>query len=271
MTQAFLDTTILADATLKDRKTRDQTGAALRQFEVVEFPAYAIKEFKAGPLFHYRYVHNVLVDHRSFTGALGRVMALRKTPMKNKFSTALEAVDRLIRENPWAMSDEQYAEDLRIHLKRIIFDAWDYLLSYADRITFPLECYELSEPRELADGIRIVFDNRGCEGAPCALAARFHGHQHELGLLVTAIRQQPLKRENAKRLGAIARLQELGQLSDSECRDMGDAVFALLAPAGFVILTTNIGDHEPLAAALGKKAGHPRDFAPPASGDSDGY
>jgi hypothetical protein len=35
---------------------------------------------------------------------------------------------------------------------------------------------------------------------------------------------------------------------------LGDAVFALLAPHDFVILTTNLKDHEPLASALGKTA-----------------
>lgn len=43
-------------------------------------------------------------------------------------------------------------------------------------------------------------------------------------------------------------------LTDSQCRDLGDAVFALLAPHDSVILTTNLKDHEPLASALGKTA-----------------
>jgi hypothetical protein len=42
--------------------------------------------------------------------------------------------------------------------------------------------------------------------------------------------------------------------SDNQCRNLGDAVFAIMAPDDAVILTTNIKDHAPLASALGKTA-----------------
>jgi hypothetical protein len=41
------------------------------------------------------------------------------------------------------------------------------------------------------------------------------------------------------------------------CRDLGDAIFAFFCPSNAVVLTTNLGDHEPLANAIGKKAEKP--------------
>lgn len=70
----------------------------------------------------------------------------------------------------------------------------------------------------------------------------------------TAIAEQPPKPENDKRRAAIQKLQAGRDLNDNECRNLGDAVFALLAPAGYVIVTTNVRDHRPLARALGKDA-----------------
>jgi len=42
-----------------------------------------------------------------------------------------------------------------------------------------------------------------------------------------------------------------------DCRALGDAYFALFAPADADILTTNLKDHRPLAEALGKTAVSP--------------
>jgi hypothetical protein len=49
-------------------------------------------------------------------------------------------------------------------------------------------------------------------------------------------------------------------LDNGKCRSLGDAVFAFLAPADSVILTTNVKDHQPLAEALGKSAISPADM-----------
>lgn len=46
-------------------------------------------------------------------------------------------------------------------------------------------------------------------------------------------------------------------IEDKDCRSLGDAVFAFLAPDGATILTTNERDHKPLAEALGKKVETP--------------
>jgi hypothetical protein len=45
-----------------------------------------------------------------------------------------------------------------------------------------------------------------------------------------------------------------GGLTQKACRSLGDAYFAIFAPADSVILTTNVKDHAPLAEALKKKA-----------------
>lgn len=254
MTQAFLDTTILADATLKDRDTRRRIAAVLQSFAATEFPQYAIKEFNAGPLDHYKWLHNVLAEERSLERSVARLQAMSRTPRRNRTSTALEALRRALQESSSVLSDDACAEDLRVHLKRVIFSSWDELPRLVTRVTHLLDCYEAVGPHELPDGVMIALGPTKCKGSECSLAKRFHSYQKELDLLANAIRQQPIKAENTGRLGAIGKLQALEQLEDSECRALGDAVFALLAPEGFVILTTNIRDHKPLAEALGKEA-----------------
>ena len=49
----------------------------------------------------------------------------------------------------------------------------------------------------------------------------------------------------------------------SDCRNLGDAVFAFFAPNTSAILTTNIRDHRPLAAAVGKTAISPKEVLAP--------
>jgi len=46
-------------------------------------------------------------------------------------------------------------------------------------------------------------------------------------------------------------------LDRDQCRWLGDAVFAFFCPEDAVILTTNIGDHQRLAKAVGKRAEKP--------------
>ena len=63
------------------------------------------------------------------------------------------------------------------------------------------------------------------------------------------VRREDYRRRRALRNLVSARPQ---LLTDSPCRDLGDAVFALFCPKDAVILTTNTKDHGPLAEALGK-------------------
>jgi hypothetical protein len=68
-----------------------------------------------------------------------------------------------------------------------------------------------------------------------------------------AIKKQPIKRENTRRLQVLKTLLNQRPLTKKDCRDLGDAYFAFFAPESTDILTTNRRDHEPLAGALGKR------------------
>lgn len=93
----------------------------------------------------------------------------------------------------------------------------------------------------------------------CCLAPLLRERIPELKKLLAAVKDQPDKPENrrrAKALRAICRTPNR-EFSEEMCRNLGDAYFALFAPAEAVILTTNVKDLEPLASALGKKVKRP--------------
>jgi hypothetical protein len=252
----FLDTTMLADATLGVREVRNKTLAALSKCPRRAFPQYAAKEFKAGPLAGYVLFNNILAQERSLEGTLARLHALSGTPRRNLIRTAIQAYRRAVQEASAApgrqATQDEWAEDYRAHTKRVIFSAWRSALALGE-MTDALECHRLSAPRE--DGPRLIeLDDRTCHRTGCALAKRFHNRKQEIAVLVRVIDGEPAKEENINRRAALEKLLADQNLTDSECRHLGDAVFALLAPQNFAILTTNLRDHRPLAQALGKEA-----------------
>jgi hypothetical protein len=68
--------------------------------------------------------------------------------------------------------------------------------------------------------------------------------------------------EADRRLKALKALKG-NKLTAKDCIGLGDAVFAFFAPNQSAILTTNIKDHAPLAASLGKQAISPAQVLAP--------
>jgi len=67
MAKAYLDTTILVDILLKNGFEPGQKAQqALEKFDKVELHGYAIKEFKAGALKNFAWMHNKLVATKSY-------------------------------------------------------------------------------------------------------------------------------------------------------------------------------------------------------------
>jgi len=262
--RAFLDTTILADAILKDRATRHRTITVLKAFKRVEFPAFALKELRCGPLATYRLLHNYLAEERSFLRALSRVHALSRTPRRNSASTIIEAWQRA-EEDLFAdprrgarPNDQERADELRFHLQRLVLSADRRLEQLPGTPTFPLRCSVPSEIRVLPNGL-LAQAAKPCNHGSCELAEYFRDMDVELELLIRAIESQPDIPEHTKRLKALHRLKADHRLDDPNCSALGDAVFVLLAPPNFVILTTNVKHHAILAEALGKVARAPYD------------
>ena len=96
----------------------------------------------------------------------------------------------------------------------------------------------------------------------CAAAQYLFEKQDEVKKLVAALHPDVLgpelaaKRENQSRRSALKDLIAKGPkgFSKKGCRALGDAYFAVMAPPGHVVLTTNLVDHTPLCQALGKQA-----------------
>jgi hypothetical protein len=76
MKVAFVDTTVLTDILLKTDWQRERSVKALRSFRRTELPVYAIKEFKAGPLGHFVWLHNKLQTTKCVSATMMAVAKL---------------------------------------------------------------------------------------------------------------------------------------------------------------------------------------------------
>jgi hypothetical protein len=262
VSKAFLDTTILVNLLLKRGEVRKRSQDALKRFDGVDFPVFAIKEFKAGALSNWVWLHNKLVATRSLAKTLDAIRAVMLFK-KNLASTALEALADLGKQSKSTFADleSQYgkqadpdvvaADRLRSGAKTRVFLAWRARRSIG-AATVPLPCYLESGPYEV-DGLLSCKPVK-CDADDCSMAPALKARPADLNALRDAVKAQPIKPENARRAKALKELIRNRPVDDSLCRSLGDAIFAFFAPNGSVILTTNIRDHGPLAQALGKKA-----------------
>ncbi|WP_119268704.1 hypothetical protein [Taklimakanibacter deserti] len=90
--RAFIETTILADWFLQTDERKNALKTAFAQFSERLLPEYAIKEFKAGPLFYFVYFHNKLVATKSYWKSLEAIADLNGTPAHYRTSGALQAL-----------------------------------------------------------------------------------------------------------------------------------------------------------------------------------
>jgi hypothetical protein len=270
MASAFVDTTVLTDALLKVGPVGIAARDALKRYDRTLLPVYALKEFKAGPLSYYIYLHNKFASEPLYSSVVKAIHGMSRTPKRNIVSTALEemaGLSKALGKKTFAELQSTYGGDMtvdkwqsdacRMALRVKIMKAWGKRRSITSAVVYPLSCYTegaVTENRGLLEtnGIRCSSETG------CAVHAFFANDIPS----VRAMRDvcEPLKRDEDVRryrvLREIARVPKRS-ISDQDCRRLGDAVFALLAPADAEILTTNLKDHEPLAAALGKSAARP--------------
>ena len=252
---AFLDTTILVDATLKDQDRRDAVRVGLARFENSILPTYAMKEFRAGPLDTYVWFLNLLKR----TGTLARAVeraALESAYRQNRLRTSVELQSRLLIECfPKGESPEESGDRMWRLLRKIIAMAWKSRLTLATRRTAQLRCFSESAPGTGEDGL-MVLDPPSCrKGHSCELAEHLRTRPNDISILLAIVAKAPNKAENKRRAKSLNRLLDVdADFFDSHCRSLGDAVFALTAPPDAIVLTTNIHDRKPLAEALGKRA-----------------
>ena len=273
MSKAYIDTTVLADILLKSSQEKGKNAKeSLGRYDETELPVYAIKEFKAGPLQKYMYVHNKFLVTESFAKTLEAISKLPPFQSRRK-STSLEAIaeaaslsgqitsQALVEKyGAKAKQDSVQCDQFRYSLRYIIEKSWEKRREVASQVVNELSCYEEVAPYEKRGA--LVWKPTKCkeDKVECCMAKDLRNKIDDLIKIRATIDQE------SKRLEDIARRQTLKKLikrpkdlmTEDMCKSLGDAVFAIFAPHDATILTTNIRDHEPLAQALGKKAKSPQ-------------
>jgi hypothetical protein len=258
--KTVVDTTVFTDVLLKTDIQREAGRAALKASSDTLLPVYAIKEFKAGPLHNYVWYHNKVVEASGWQEA---ITVIRNNLAYRKYmpATALQAVGDFMGSlgktlpadvgvrYPGVTLETALLLELRIWLKQHITRAWRRRRKITTTVMSPLSCYFEKEFMTTPSG-QLDDSPLRCEVTDCCLRERYRDRLSEVKKLESACTST--KPEVVKRRQALKRLRQhpTKAFEEDHCRALGDAVFALDCPAGGEILTTNVVDHEPLAAAL---------------------
>jgi hypothetical protein len=134
MNDAYVETTVLTDLLLKPRTAKhDRAKAALSRYAKSLLPVYSIKEWKAGPLKYFAYLHDKLTLTRSLErtfaaiAALPRAGYLRATSIEAFTSAATMSKD-LAQEEILLTDGEELdrlmADRYRLALADLIIRSW---------------------------------------------------------------------------------------------------------------------------------------------------
>lgn len=266
MSDAYVETTVLTDILLKPKTAKQERArTALTRYENTLLPVYSIKEWKAGPLGHFGYIHNKLVQTRSLADTLKAVSALARGSYRQATSNeALAAAGELSKTQPrlylgLGNSDRENADSYRLALESLILRSWRKRRKVTSQVVDALACYVEVAPRIGKDGL-LDLKPQQCDGdQECSLAAGLKSEPRLLEALRNSIPENSGRAEHQKRRRALKQLiKHPNERVDRDvCRDLGDAIFAFFCPRGAVVLTTNLRDHAPLAQSIGKKAEKP--------------
>jgi hypothetical protein len=270
MSKAYVETTILTNVLLKPN-SRKQTAAisALNRYDETLLPVYSIKEWKAGPLDHYAYVHDKLVQTRSLAytfAAINSLNPITEARAKSTAPEAFEAAARLDSAQPssnhvHAGHDEEMADRYRLALASLIVRSWRKRRKLTTKTIQDLECYTEAEPKIGKDGFFDLTPNECSRERHCCLwdELRLKKNHDLLIKLRDSIPENSQRYEDRNRRKALKHLINTPKipLNREECRWLGDAVFAFFCPQDAIILTTNLRDHRPLARAIAKSAERP--------------
>jgi len=265
MPNAYVETTILTDLLLKPYSHKQERAkAALARYDSTLLPVYSIKEWKAGPLYYFVYVHNKLVTTQSFANTLQAIAALPLGYRRSTAQEALAAAGQQLRRQPQNFTvlgntDKDHADSYRLSLASIIIRSWNKRRKVTTQVVQELPCYLEAAP---SIGTDRLFDlsPRHCQiDEECSLAVKLKSNPELLEALRDAIPANSTRREDQKRRKALKHLIKHPDwiFTRDLCRDLGDAIYAFFCPAGAVVLTTNLRDHERLTKALGKLAEKP--------------
>jgi hypothetical protein len=271
--KAFVDTTVYTDRLLKTGVKGESARKALNSYKHTELPVYAIKEFKAGPLKNFAWMHNTLVTTNSFWESLAALQRMSLSPHRYITSTALEALMEVAKElrnltnedltekyGKSATKDAMECDMYRYAIKQRIHNSWKRRRRVTTAVVQPLSCYPETELFENRGLIKLDPVNVKCNPTKeCCLGPLLRKDVESLKKLRDTIDNLPQKAENLSRRKALHEIirKPKQNVSEDYCRALGDAYFALFCPDDAAILTTNTRDHEPLAKALDKEVHSP--------------
>jgi hypothetical protein len=244
----------------------------------VLLPKYALKEFKAGPLRGYTWFHNKVISSDTWADAVRAIPTVMR--QKNLAATALGALadfessisNQLLTElaarHPNDTLESIKRKEARAFLRKKVLLAWRMARKAPYQPVEVLPCFAEAAPHLNSDG---TLENKPmtCTLGDCCLVEALSKVKPVATALRDVCHTLRAKKEMGKRkkvLDKIIRSASV-KLTENECRALGDAVFSLQCPAGAVILTTNIDDHEPLAKSVGKQVRDPASLvAAPSNG-----
>jgi len=180
MRTATLDTTILTDLLLKHATRGQVIRECLSGFDEVLIPGYAVKEFVAGPLTYFTWLHNRVVTTQSLQEVFDWIHRVSRTPRRYATSTVIEALREAAsraEEIHTAGIVDRYGnaaslglvvrDQLRLSLRGTIRGAWARLSGYAKTIVDVPFCYRAGDLTE--EGDLLTIDGTRCAGDRCRL------------------------------------------------------------------------------------------------------
>ena len=143
--------------------------------------------------------------------------------------------------------------ELRINLESALKRAWARRRLVTSAVFQDLSCFDEEKPIMMSG----VFEQQRLGCSPpyeCVLASDLRRDVTSCDLLKDASKNQG-HREGQRRANALRKVAHTQNVNflDQDCRNLGDAYFAVFCPKDSVILTTNVRDHQVLATALGKR------------------
>lgn len=256
MPDIYVDTTVIVEALLKTRKRREIAIKRLRE-DHSTVSVYAFKELKAGPLQYFAWVHNKLATTRSLKTTFFAISQVLQ--QKYRVGTSLEALQvgaealaNYEGKKTASQRDRENADTYALAIRRRILKGWSDRKKITTDIWGEPECFSQAAPYfDEALGL-IENPQKHCQkDQECGFAKGYKVEPEKLVKLIEAIKDLTRNEDN-KRRASLHKLNNTPRrpFLDQDCRNLGDAHFALTCPPGAKILTSNSKDHEILASAL---------------------
>jgi hypothetical protein len=250
----------LTEALLKTRKRRSKALDAIRQASISSLPIYALKEFKAGPLDHFIWLHNKLLSTNSLKSTYDAIARNIRRPYR--VTTSLEALQvgseglssaSITGPESAREADRRNAAMYMFAIRRRILRGWSDRRRITTTVFDPTDCFAETAP--FFDETTSLLENPGktcAASVECSLAKRLKEKREKISKLIQIIAGSTRNEDNRRR-AALRMLYNTPnrKFEHKDCQNLGDAYFALRCPNDFSILTSNVRDHSLLAGALG--------------------